>query len=248
MTETSIINAEHSSQLGHWYEQDGSPAYEIIGKNGRLRATTVRDARKYSLLPSVTKILKCADKPGLRNWQDDQIILACLTLPRIADEPEADYIARIKHDAKEQAAQSAERGTIIHARVQGGFEGDNVEDLYYLSARQAIASECGAQTWICEQSFALDGYGGKVDIHSNDIVIDFKTTEKDLSTIKTWDEHAQQLAAYRHGLGMDEASAAILYIHVASAESKLIWISEKDLTRGFCTFCALKDYWYAVNW
>ena len=250
-----ILTADHGKESGHFYRRDGTPAYSYINKKGEEKPTTLRQARTENLVPSVTTILNCAAKPGLDNWKIDQAILAALTCPRIDDEPEADYLLRIKLDAREQAKKAAERGTLIHAWVQQGFEGKyepvrqimiDLEDerlKFYDSAQKTLA-ECGPTGWICEKSFAADGYGGKVDLFFND-VIDIKTTEKDLATIKTWDEHAIQLAAYRNGLGLYQARCGILYIHVKTAESKLIWIPEVELQRGWRMFACLKDYWYA---
>ena len=244
-----ILTADHGKESGHWYTQSGEPAYTIIGKNGVERATTLRDAKKENphLVPGVTTILNCAAKPGLDNWKIDQAILAALTCPRIDDEPEADYLLRIKLDAREQAKKAVERGILIHAWVQQGFEHKPIPHeilLFFSSAAKTLDDECGPTKWICEKSFAADGYGGKVDLFFND-VIDIKTTEKDLTTIKTWDEHSLQLAAYRNGLGLYQARCGILYIHVKTTESKLIWIPEVELQRGWRMFTCLKDFWYA---
>jgi len=51
---------------GHWYRRsDGSPQYTIVGKNGKERDTTLRDAREHNLVPSVTTIMRIAAAPGL---------------------------------------------------------------------------------------------------------------------------------------------------------------------------------------
>jgi hypothetical protein len=178
----------------------------------------------------------------------DQGILAALTTPRIDGEPEADYLLRIKKDSKEQASKAATRGTEIHGWVQKGFEKKvltHEEAKYFHSAEDTINKECDYQNWSSEKSFARDGFGGKCDLHNNCFVIDFKTTEKNLATIKTWDEHAYQLGAYRHGLGVDGAKCGILYIHVKTAESRLLWVDEDELQKGFKCFMALLMFWYA---
>lgn len=238
------------SESGHWYRKDGTPCYTIIGKNGKERPTTLRDARKLNLVPSVTTIMACAARPGLDAWKIDQTILACLTLPKIEGESEAEYIARIKTDSKAQAEKAAERGTQIHAWIQMGFEGEDYGEgsKYFESALNTITNECCVQSWVVEKSFAYPGFGGKCDIHNDDYLIDIKTTDKDLGNIKTWDEHAMQLAAYDYGLGFKEGTVrkcGILYINVNTAESKLIWIQEDELKRGFNCFMALLDFWYA---
>ena len=60
--------------------------------------------------------------------------------------------------------------------------------------------------WNAERSFASPlGYGGKTDLYSQQWVIDVKTKDGNLEDAKTWDDHALQLAAYRHGLGVQSA-------------------------------------------
>ena len=242
-----------SKEGGHWYKKDGTPCYTIIGKNGKERATNIKDAREHNLVPSVTTIIACQSRPGLDAWKQDQTILACLTLARNEGESEQDYIKRLKADAKEQAKKAAERGTRIHAWIQQGLEGKpfNVDGSakYYESANKEIETHCPACEWNVEEPFATGFYGGKVDLQSDNYVIDIKTTEKDLTDIKTWDDHAQQLSAYRAGTGGvdDNRRCGILYVNVLTAESKLIWIPEEELRRGYDCFIALLNYWRAKN-
>jgi hypothetical protein len=248
-----IQTAEHASQQGHWYDMDGRPAYTIIGKNGKERNTTLRDARANSLVPSVTSIIRCAAAPGLQAWKDEQMIMACLTMPRIEGEAETDYITRIKRDAGAQAEQARDRGTLIHAYIQEGFYSHSVlseeGQRYYRSARELLDTECGFVEWASETSFAWGArYGGKVDIHTDGYVVDFKTTEKPMDSLKTWDEHALQLAAYDMGLNNGLTSqCGILYINVHTAESRILWIPSEEITRGWKCFKALLDYYYAKS-
>ena len=54
-----------ASESSHWYTREGAPKYTVEAKNGNLRNTTLADARKMNLVPSVTTIIGCAAKPGL---------------------------------------------------------------------------------------------------------------------------------------------------------------------------------------
>jgi hypothetical protein len=56
----------------HWYDKNGKPQYTVIGKNGKERNTSLVDARKENLVPSVTTIIGMAAKPQLENWKIDQ--------------------------------------------------------------------------------------------------------------------------------------------------------------------------------
>src|SRR5579872_2300957 len=66
---------------GHWYTADGKPMHTIIGKNGKERATTLRDARKLNLFPSVTTILAVQDKPMLTQWLLNELLYATMLEP-----------------------------------------------------------------------------------------------------------------------------------------------------------------------
>lgn len=235
------------SEAGHWYDKEGNPCYTIIGKNGKERNTTLRDARKNGYLPSVTQIIKEAAKPGLENWKQDQILLAALTLPKIEGETEELYISRIKEDAKQQAIKAAAKGTELHKWLQLAFEGQTipVEFVpYYQAAKSTIEEKFSGHTWICEKSFATERYGGKVDLHIPDgVVLDIKTKE-DISNAKTWDEHDMQIAAYMQGLGLS-GFGGILFVSTLKPEAKLVLIEVEQLERGQKMFNSLVNYYYS---
>jgi hypothetical protein len=198
-----------ASQAGHWYAADGSPAYEILGKNGLLRAVTLRDARVKNLYPSVTTIQSVAAKPGLERWKLEQAILSALTLPRVEGETETDYAARVLADSKEQSSKAAALGTLIHEQIEKSFtDSTDPEWIPYVEpVRKWLDHEFPGVKWNAEKSFVhAAGFGGKVDLHSAEdrIVIDFKTKAfDDPKGVKAWPEHGIQLAAYAHGLGLD---------------------------------------------
>jgi len=246
----------HASESQHWYTRTGAPAYEIKGANGNMRPATLRDARKLGLVPSVTTIIGSCAKPGLERWKLDQMLHSALTLPRLDGEAEAQWIDRVWTDSKETARKAAERGTTIHAGLQDYVSGGTVEPWlapHVEGVTKAFADSWPSarwDVWIPEQSFAHElGFGGKVDINGNHQVVDFKTKEFGPdSDLKTWDEHAMQLAAYRVGLGMLNARCAICYVSVTNPGlARLIEIPEKELQKGWAMFRGLLDYWKAKN-
>ena len=242
-----IVTTDHATQAGHWYQKDGTPAYTIIGKNGKERNVTLRDARKLGLLPSVTTIIGCASSPSLTNWKIDQAILSALTLGRLEEETEKEYVDRIKADAQEQAKKAAERGTQIHAWVQEGFEGKPVAlagTKYFTRAYHEVLEQTKVNDWICEKPFATEKYGGKCDLHNEQYLLDIKTTDKPVADLKLWESHFMQLAAYRNGLKLI-IPCGILWINSVTAESRLVWAEEDELDKGWKMFNALLDYWYA---
>src|SRR3990170_2052467 len=118
---------EIASEQGHWYTKSGKTCYEIVGKNGVLRPTTLRDARTLNLLPSVTSILGMLPKPALITWMKKQVLMSALTLTRLPDEPDEAYIARILADADEQARMAREKGTAIHGAIERFICGQSIE-------------------------------------------------------------------------------------------------------------------------
>ena len=248
---------ERTSESGHWYLPNGNPAYTVIGKNGKERNTTVKDAREQGLLPSVTTIIGCAAKPALDVWKQQQAILAALTLPRIDGESEEAWLARVVADSKETAKQAAERGTQVHGVIEAFYEGVYMPELpaYVRVVEKTVNEHFGQQLWVSEKSFATMTYGGKVDLISrphehpktDGFVIDFKTTEKDVDKLDYYFDHQMQLAAYRMGLNMPKARCAIVYVNALENRARLIEISQDDLDTGYECFSALLAFYRAKN-
>ena len=241
---------ENTSESGHWYLPDGSPAYRIVGKNGKERNSTVKDAREHGLLPSVTTIIGCASKPALDVWKQQQAILAALTLPRLEGESEEDWLSRVVADSKETAKQAAERGTQIHGVIEAFYEGIYIPELppYVRAVENAINEHFGSQLWISEKSFAYGGFGGKCDlVAKSGFVVDFKTTEKDLDKLDYFFDHQMQLSAYRQGFEMPKARCAIVYVNALQNKAKLVEIPNDDLRIGWECFTHLLAFYRAKN-
>jgi hypothetical protein len=221
-------------------------------KDGTPRNTTLRDARERNLVPSVTTILNIAAKPGLNVWLQEQAILAALTLPRGEEEAESAWLKRVVQDSKAQARDAADLGTEIHAAVQGFYEGQKASafPIHVQTCTKAIESHYGAKKWIAERAFAHEmGFGGKVDMHTDGIVIDIKTKDfDDPAKVAGYDEHLMQLAAYRVGLGMPEARCANVFVSRTNADLAVVkeW-AEEDLARGWLMFTALLSFWQYKN-
>ena len=250
-----MIVKEKVAENGHWYTKEGTPAYTTIGKTGE-RATTLRDARKLGLLPSVTTIIGMLSKAGLDTWKQQQVLLAALTLPRLPDEPESEWLSRVMQDSKSQGRDAADRGTAIHAVIQGYFEQVYMpEKPPYLDAiDKALEASFGSQLWVSERSFGHPiGYGGKVDlmakkmVGSDGFIVDFKTKETDLEKVDVYFEHEMQLAAYREGLGIPTARCAIVFVNANANQVKLIEIEQDRLQKGWECFEHLLRFYQIKN-
>lgn len=245
-----MIVKEKQQDTGHWYTKDGKPAYTIEGKTG-LRNTTLRDARKLGLLPSVTTINSMLSKAGLDTWKQQQVLLAALTLPRQPDEPEADWLARVMQDSKATGREAAERGTAIHALIEAYFDQVYMPEkpLYLDAVSKALLDAFGSQLWLAERSFGHPlGFGGKCDLMAkNGFVVDFKTKDTDLDKVDVYFEHEMQLAAYREGLGVPNARCAIVFVNGTINQVKLIEIEEKKLQNGWECFQHLLRFYQIKN-
>ncbi|NDG20016.1 MAG: hypothetical protein EB117_17375, partial [Betaproteobacteria bacterium] len=121
--------------------------YTVKANNGQQRNTTLRDARKLDLIPSVTTILNVAAKPGLEAWKQQQILLAALTLPKAENESIDAYAERVIQDSKQQAQDARDLGTDIHAQVQGAFEG-GPDNTYSVGVKAILRHAYDDQEWI----------------------------------------------------------------------------------------------------
>lgn len=246
---SSLIVANVATESGHWYAKDGTPAYTITGANGKVRNTTLRDARKFNLVPSVTTIIRMAAAPGLERWKQEQVLLAALTMPRAEGEDEQTYMARILEDSKAQGRDAAEEGERIHAAVERFYKGQPY-DAQYAEHVGGVRNAIGAG-FEAERSFASHhGFGGKVDLSSDEWLWDVKTKEfDDPAKVRGFDDHLMQVAAYRVGLQL-QPGARCGNVFVSRTVPGLVacveWTQE-ELTKGWFMFKALLDYWKAKN-
>jgi hypothetical protein len=88
--------------------------HSVLSLKGERRPTTLRDARKLGLLPSVTNILGVIAKPELTAWLQEQAVMAALTLPRLAGETEDAFARRVVTDSQTTRDGAAEFGTAFH--------------------------------------------------------------------------------------------------------------------------------------
>jgi hypothetical protein len=241
----------------HWYTQLGKPCYEVAKKDGGMRSTTLADARKLGLVPSVTTVLGVLAKPALETWKVEQGILAALTLPRLADEPESVWLRRVREDSGKQAKDAANEGTRIHDAIERDFKGLVVEERYrpHVAGVRAKLRELfpDVSDWVSEASFChVLGFGGKVDLHSpsTGITVDFKGKDGDFTDGKklAYDQH-WQLAPYQKGLCPNKyAACANLFFsrtHPGIVASH-VW-SVKEMQEGWAVFQAALQVWKTIK-
>lgn len=256
--------------MGHWYDKDGFPMYEVpkkTSKTGEMRATTLRDARKLNLYPSVTTITKVAAKPGLTRWIEEQAIMAALTGESQRNgEDEKAYIKRVLLDAKEQVIQAADRGTILHNELEKGLNNEEVHINYreYVDpVLDYIHDTYGSEGYYTEKTFTNLhlGFAGKSDliiVPPNQavkfMVIDFKSKdkleEKKNKAQYVFKEQAMQLAGYTVGNELDLERTRLINIFLSTSEPNYFKVHEwpsEDNELHWNKFRHLLEFWKLDN-
>ena len=239
---------EKLSESGHWYDYTGESKYTIVGKNGSERPTTLRDARKHCYVPSVTGIIGIAASPGLEIWKINEAINAALTLKQLENESEDQFLYRVKTESKEKGMKAAELGTIIHAKIEQGFQGKG-KTKEYLAVKKVLDKIFPNETWISEGSFcSVLGYGGKIDLYSESgIFVDFKTKDnlwrKKTSSL-VFPNHGMQLSSYAAGMNVENPIRVSIFIDREDTELIVshVWDHESH-EKHKQMFLSLLSYW-----
>jgi len=210
-----------SPDSAHWYQRDGVPLHTVLSAKGEPRRTTLGDARKLGLLPSVTNIIGVIAKPELTAWLQEQAVMAALTLPRQPGEREDAFAKRVVADSRTTRDGAADFGTAFHhgaERVARTLEVDQADALapWLNHYRDWFQANCVRLLWT-EQVLvnAALGYAGTADLLMEHqayglTLVDLKTqgvkAATGPSTYKSW---GYQLAAYRSAFAMASASAPL---------------------------------------
>lgn len=219
MNTTPTAARPRNSEGSHWYWKHAEAAYEVPRADGKgWRPTTLADARKLNLLPSVTTILKVLHRQALQDWLTEQAVLAVLSTPHNPEEcgPKCSacgYAPLTQVDAfvhrvlqvervQDQESQNArDLGTDIHAALECWFSGQEVPaEFRPWIEGPARAIGAGRRYVVAEKIVVGAGYAGRVDLiqETGDDwwLWDFKTTKTLPEPGESWPEHRLQLAAY----------------------------------------------------
>lgn len=258
----NILSTSQTSS--HWYFPEGLPHHTVPKKDGSgMRPTTLRDARKMNLLPSVSGILKVLDKPGLNRWKNEQLALTVATAPRLDGEDVDAFIERVLNTERQQdieGQQAADLGTQIHKRIEKMLSaissGEQIflqteVDTYAHAAVDAIIRL--GRVMLTETVVVGDGYAGCVDaIIENDdciTVIDIKTT-KSIPKDESFLEHKLQLGAYAAALGnTSHKRITTANVYVSTIESGVVKVIENpDWVQAYeLGFRPLVKHWQWAN-
>jgi len=222
-----------SIESGHWYTLDGNAAHSQPTKTKGAkptRPTTIADAKRLGLLPSVSAYTRMLAAPYLERYKMLEVAKACYACPPSGDESYDDYARHILEQSSKDGSGAAEVGTKVHAAL----------DLYFTDTAAYNSCpdiQCQDGSVVPADSFVLPavakiksmelfvnkteniivnaayGYAGTTDMvftHKNLCgILDFKTkrTKQD-EPVLPGDTHCMQIAAYHAAFwGADDGDA-----------------------------------------
>jgi len=194
---------------GHWYKPDGTPLHQVQKADGSgMRDTTLADAKKLNLLPSVTGITDIIAKPALMNWKAAQVAAAAFASPPTGEETLEYFSERIINASHTQVAGAADLGSKVHDALEKLLTDgpDAVAESMWPYVEPVVAWKKQAKiSYDKIESVLVNtqyGYAGRCDAlgHSADgglVVLDYKTRKtKAGQACKPYDTQGMQLAAY----------------------------------------------------
>ena len=194
------------SKSQHWYDRDGKAVFEVPkAKGDGMRATTIADARKLNLYPSVTTVLSVLAKPSLDDWKLTQVAERAYSNPPQDGEDTATYSRRIINGAFEQVSDAADLGTRIHAAIEAHFKGEAVADEMQVYVKPVVGALERTGIKLLQHELRLvntiDGYAGTTDAvmvkDGKQGILDFKSRKtKPGVKIEPWETEPMQIAAY----------------------------------------------------
>jgi hypothetical protein len=210
-----------SNENGHWYTLDGKAAHSQVTKTKGAkptRPTTIADAKRLGLLPSVSAYTRMLAAPYLERYKMLEVAKACYNCPPSGEETYDDYARHILEKSGKDGSGAADVGTKVHAAL----------DLYFTDTAAYNSCpdiQCQDGSVVPADSFVLPavaklksmklfvnktesilvnaayGYAGTTDMiftkGEKCGILDFKTkrTKQDEPVI-AGDTHCMQIAAY----------------------------------------------------
>jgi hypothetical protein len=246
-----LFNPENA----HWYQRDGKPLHSVPSTKGEPRPTTLRDARKLGLLPSVTNVLGVINKPELIEWKMTQAVLAALTLPRCEGEDLGVFAKRVVEDAQSQVRNAADFGSAFHAGAEHIVKTLEVDPTgpyapWLKFHRDWFQANCVRMVWTERVLVNTElGYAGTADLLTEHqrhglTLVDYKTQGvKPGNQPRAYGSWCQQLAAYQRAVGKPVTCLSVIVNSTEPSELvEHVW-SEDELRAGLESFEAALVIW-----
>jgi hypothetical protein len=241
-------------KTSHWYDKTGAAVFEVPrASGGGMRPTTLADARKLGLLPSVTTILGVIDKPQLSDWRVKQAIQACYdNRPTGTLE---DYTRAMQAKSEEQVGDAADLGTSIHAALESAFAGEDYDPALAVYVKPTLAKVDAAGIRLLQHELRLVspyGYAGTtdavmVDSDGRQGILDFKSRKtKPGQKCLPWETEPMQIAAYGAAQfgAIEGLTGANVYISTTEpGRVEIVTYTADQLTEAWEAFLAALNLW-----
>lgn len=220
-----LTSGASRTRAAHWYQRDGSPCHTMPkAKGDGERQTTLRDARKLGLLPSVTNVLGILDKPMLTEWKIKEALYASLSTPKDPQETPEYWAGRVMDTAHEQVEDAADLGSRVHKALEAVFKREDYDPELEVFVAPVCAwiKEKGLRVVACERRVVnqSEGYAGTVDVEfeygqKGRGVLDYKTKRtKPGQKIDSYPDQKMQTAAYASALFGHDSLGDVLAANV----------------------------------
>ena len=261
----AILTKKLKTGGGHWYDANGKACHtQPKAKGDGERSTTLADARKLKLFPSVTTILGIFSKPGLEMWKMKEIAKVAFSIPRIKDETEDEFAARCMVKQAAPVEEAADFGTQVHDAIEKFFEGEPVPDELYEYVQPAFDWKQEMGLRFLEREAILvnkeHGFAGMVDIvcvgkGGEKGVIDWKTRRTiEGRKVTPYDFQIHQIAAYAatywgaEAVENGEVQGANCYISSTEpGRFEVCGYSPPEIAEAWETFKAACSIWRALK-
>lgn len=260
--ESLPATAQFPSESGHWYDPKTGHQVELPPRTW----TKTYIAKGY--VPGVTTIGRQVHKEQLRTWDIGRAVK--FTHTEVASfynlngftftYDDDDLIQSVRGLMQADSNATMNQGKALHRAIELAAQGIQFDSNKWGKHVRAVGKSLAEYGIVLyegntEHSFATSSYGGKIDWHNDEWLLDFKTKPSIIEGKKlAYPEHAQQLAAYMKGLGRVPEGNCLRWrkcanVFVGADDAKVVfheW-SEKDLLQGWREFDALCSYWWVKN-
>lgn len=190
----NFVKADESA---HWY---------CLNPDGTVEArhdATLREARKFLLYPSPTSIEKdVRANPMLARWLKNELAKAFINNPRMRDEADDAYAARIFAIADSKRDAAAIRGTAIHKAIEDGGTNDPeivpFWEKYRLWDIENVAETYHREFKIADPRIGVAGTVDRVVQHRKHglVIMDYKTQKVRDGKAAFYESFPRQLSFY----------------------------------------------------
>lgn len=264
---------------GHWYDQNGIPCHRQPTKAGSknpTRPTTIRDARKFGLYPSVTTVMGVLSKPQLDRWKAQQITKAAYVQRPNDGELLSAYHDRIMTTAFLKVQQAADAGTLIHNAAELAMQHLEYDDQVpvflpelnqsyplktFIDPIRVFIDQNEIETTGHELRLVnkIEGYAGMTDVAMRSKkgfgILDYKTRKtKPGYPCAPWDGQAMQIASYHvahyHSVPNADSSAIGCNLFVSTTEPGRVeasWYNGEQLAQEWNAFKSCCTIWRHFN-